>query len=380
MMSEIKMTPLKQHLIKLIKLHGPIPISSYMTEALTNPKHGYYVTQNPFGVKGDFITAPDVSQMFGELIGLWFADVWLKMNKPQKIFLLELGPGNGSLMKDFMRVLKVLPEFVEAIEIHFVEASPQLIEIQKDKFKNFPCKKYWHETVKSALNATVGAPTYIIANEFFDALPIRQFQKGILGWHERMVGVDKENEDLKTMLAPFAVAEVTLPEGLRDAELHSVIEVSPMAEYLMVEICNHIKTNQGAALIIDYGYTKHRTGETLQGVEDHKYANIYQNPGQADLSAHVNFCKLCEIIEKIDLKPLGPIFQGKFLEYMGIEERVKSLTKSATPEQASDLLKSLSRLVAPDEMGTLFKVIAMVSTADNDADEIEIAGFNDGPL
>lgn len=364
------MTPLLTHLIKLINMHGPIPVSSYMTEALTNPKYGYYVRQNPFGTKGDFITAPEISQMFGELIGLWFADVWLKMDKPEKIHLIELGPGRGTLMADFIRVLKVLPAFKQAIEIHFVEASPKLIEIQKDKLKKFEHKIQWHETVKSALNTAVNAPTFIIANEFFDALPIRQFQKEVLGWHERMVSINEKGDGLTTMLSPFPIVDVTLPADLRDGEINSVIEISPMAEYLTVEICNHIKANGGAALFIDYGYTKHRTGETLQAIEKHKYADIYKNPGEADLSAHVNFRKIYEIIERVDLKPLGPIYQGKFLNNMGIEDRVKTLSKKASPEQTKDILRALNRLIAPDEMGTLFKIIGMIST-----NNIEVAGF-----
>lgn len=364
------MTPLNKHLIKLIKLHGPIPISSYMTEVLTNPKYGYYINQNPFGIKGDFITAPQISQMFGELIGLWFADIWLKMNKPPKIHLLELGPGEGNLMADFLRVLKVLPKFTDAIEIHFVEASAKLIEIQKDKVKSFKGNKHWHETVKSALNATDDAPVFVIANEFFDALPIRQFQKSDLGWHERMVGINDQGDGLATILSPFPILDVTLPLELRDGKINSVIEVCPMGEYLTLEICNQIKANGGAALMIDYGYNKYRTGETLQAVEKHKYANIYDKPGKADLSAHVNFRKIHDIIKQTGLKPLGPVYQGEFLNNIGIEERVKTLSKNATTEQVNDILSALNRLVSPGEMGTLFKVIGMIS--DND---IEAAGF-----
>ena len=292
------MTELNDHLINLIKLHGPIPISSYMTEVLTNPKYGYYVNQKAFGIEGDFTTAPEISQMFGELVGLWFADVWLKMNRPRKIHLIELGPGRGTLMADFLRVLKVLPDFLDTIELHFVEASPQMIEIQKKKMSQFDNVINWHETVKSALNAAENdlEPTFIIANEFFDALPIRQFQKGELGWHERMVTVNEKGDGLTTMLSPFPVQEVRLPEHLKLGELHSVIEVSPMSEFITDEICKHLKQFTGAALFIDYGYTSHRTGETLQAIEKHKYANIYKNPGLADLSAHVNFKKIMDTL------------------------------------------------------------------------------------
>ncbi|MBT6035607.1 MAG: class I SAM-dependent methyltransferase, partial [Kordiimonadaceae bacterium] len=353
----------------LIKLHGPISVSSYMTEALTNPKYGYYINQNPFGATGDFITAPEVSQMFGELIGLWFADIWLKMGKPSKVHLIEFGPGKGTLMGDFLRVLKVLPDFLDVIELHFVEASPQLIEIQKDKFKKHIGKLNWHETVKSALGAAEDedAATFIIANEFFDALPIRQFQKGDLGWHERMVTISEDGDGLTPALSPFPVHDVKLPEKLKAAEIHSVIEISPMADYITGLISQHIKNYSGAALFIDYGYTKNRTGETLQAIEKHKYANIFEKPGYADLSAHVNFRKIVDIAKHAGLKTLGPVYQGKFLNDMGIEERVKTLTKEARPQQIKDIISALNRLVAPDEMGTLFKVVGMISNAKIDA-------------
>lgn len=368
------MTALNDHLIKLIKLHGPLSISNYMTEALTNPKYGYYAKQIPFGENGDFVTAPEVSQMFGELIGLWFADIWLKMKKPRTVHLIELGPGNGTLMADFLRVLKVLPEFLETIELHFVETSPQLINIQKNKLKEFKNKKSWHETVKSALTATNDEDgielTFIVANEFFDALPIRQFQKEELGWHERMVTVGESGNNLEIMLSPFPVQDVKLNENLVNAELHSIIEVSPMSDFVIFEICKHFQKNKGAALIIDYGYNEHRTGETLQAVKKHNYQGIFELPGEADLSSHVNFKRIYDIVIECGLTPYGPTHQRQFLSAMGIEERVKTLLKEATSEQTQDMISALKRLIAPDEMGTLFKVCGILST-----DNIEIAGF-----
>ena len=368
------MTALNDHLIKLIKLHGPLSISNYMTEALINPKYGYYTNQKPFGEKGDFVTAPEVSQMFGELIGLWFADVWLKIKKPRKVHLIELGPGNGTLMADFLRVLKVLPDFLETIELHFVEASPQLKEIQKKNFQEFNNQKSWHETVKSALTAANDAEgmdiTFIIANEFFDTLPIRQFQKAELGWYERMVTVGESGKNLEIMLSPFPVQDIKLNQELLSAEQHSIIEVSPVSDFVIYEICKHFKTNKGAALFIDYGYDKHSTGETLQAVKKHEYQGIFENPGQADLSTHVNFKRMHDIISECGLTPFGPTYQRKFLSAMGIEERAKSLLKDASPEQTQDIISALKRLISPDEMGTLFKACAILST-----DQIEIAGF-----
>jgi len=368
------MTALNDHLIKLIKLHGPLSISNYMTEALTNPKYGYYTKQIPFGEKGDFVTAPEVSQMFGELIGLWFADIWLKMKKPRTVHLIELGPGNGTLMADFLRVLKVLPEFLDTINLHFVETSKQLIEIQKEKLKEFPNNKTWHETVKSALSATNDEDgvevTFIIANEFFDALPIRQFQKEELGWHERMVTVGESGKNLEIMLSPFPVHDVKLNENLVNAEQHSIIEVSPMTDFVVFEICKHFQKNKGAALFIDYGYDEHSTGETLQAVKKHNYQGIFELPGEADLSSHVNFKRIHDIVVECGLTPYGPAHQRQFLSAMGIEERTKTLLKEATPEQTQDMISALKRLISPDEMGTLFKVLGILSM-----ENIEIAGF-----
>lgn len=368
------MTALKDHLINLIKLHGPIPMSSYMTEALTNPKHGYYIKENPFGSNGDFITAPEVSQMFGELIGLWFADIWLKMGKPKKVHLIELGPGRGTLMVDFLRSINVLPDFVNAIDLHFVDASPSLIELQKEKLIGFNNPKTWHGTVKSALDEAFDeeglSSTFIIANEFFDALPIRQFQKTDLGWCERMVTVNESSDGLCTMLSPFPVQDVELPTHLANAEMHSVIEASPMSEFVMFEICRHFKKQPGAGLFIDYGYNEHQTGETLQAVKNHKYVGLFDEPGAADLSVHVNFKKIIELASQNGLTPLGPIAQGHFLTQMGIEERTKSLISNATPKQSESIFSGLKRLIGPEEMGELFKVCGIITSPD-----IEAAGF-----
>ncbi|MEZ5759234.1 MAG: SAM-dependent methyltransferase [Emcibacteraceae bacterium] len=371
-MTQPEKSALKDHLIKLIKLHGPISVSTYMSEALTNPHHGYYVKRNPFGKSGDFITAPEISQMFGEMIGLWFADLWLKMDRPFRVHLIELGPGRGTLMADLIRVLDVLPDFKKAVEIHLVEASPDLKEVQQDKLYRFPGKITWHDTVKSALDAAAvdDEATFLIANEFFDALPIRQFQKGELGWHERMVTVNEKDDGLTTMLSPFPLEDLILPEAVKDAELHSIIEVSPMADYITRLIADHISACSGAALFIDYGYTDYRTGETLQAVKDHKYTFIYDEPGWADLSAHVNFRKMADIIGQTGLKTLGPVSQGDFLNNMGIGERAALLSEKADGEKRETIMGELDRLTSPNEMGKLFKVLGIISDK-----KIETAGF-----
>ncbi|MCC3861004.1 class I SAM-dependent methyltransferase [Pseudemcibacter aquimaris] len=367
------MTALKDHLISLIRLHGPMTVSAYMTEALTNPQHGYYAKQTPFGTKGDFITAPEISQMFGELIGLWFADLWLKMGSPSKVHLIELGPGRGTLMSDLLRSVNALPDFLNKIDLHFVEASSALKEQQKQKLSAYPNNKYWHDSVKNALDQTAKddgfAATFIIGNEFLDALPIRQFQKSDLGWHERMINTDESGEGLSYSLSPFPVQDVKLPSDYDDAEMYSVIETCPMGEFITYEISKYFKKHRGAALFIDYGYDKYQTGETLQAVEDHKFTGIFDNPGHADLSAHVNFIKTCDIAREVGIYAAGPTTQGAFLKNMGIDQRAATLLSAASDQQANDIKSGLHRLTSPEEMGELFKVCALSS------EKYEMAGF-----
>ncbi|MDG1004306.1 MAG: SAM-dependent methyltransferase [Emcibacteraceae bacterium] len=367
------MSDLKAHLVKLIKFNGPIPISTFMTEALTNPKFGYYLNKTPFGNDGDFITSPEISQLFGELIGLWFADIWLKMDCPQKVHLIELGPGNGTLLSDLTRALSILPSFKNNIELHLVEASPKLIKIQKYALSKFTGKITWHETVSEALDASKGinAATFVLANEFFDALPIRQFQKCDLGWHERMVNLDpKGGEDFIYMLSPFPIQNFKIPKQLEEAAIHSIIEVSPMADNLTIIISEHLKKNSGAALFIDYGYNEYLTGDTLQAVKKHKYVDLLRHPGFADLSSHVNFRKISDIAKKIGLQVHETTSQQKFLTDLGINDRVNKLKTKATPEQIENLLSGVNRLISPKEMGTLFKVLGVTSDP-----SVEVIGF-----
>jgi NADH dehydrogenase [ubiquinone] 1 alpha subcomplex assembly factor 7 len=352
------MTALKDHLVKIIKLNGPISISDYMMESMTNPQHGYYVNQDPLGERGDFITSPEISQMFGEMIGLWFADMWVKMNCPHKVNLVEFGPGRGTLMMDALRALRVIPDFLKAIDIHLVEASPELQKIQQKKIIHPNIN--WHASVQKAIEDN-DAPIFIIANEFFDALPIKQYQKSGSGWHERMVSLNEAGNELITMLSPFPVQNLILPKELNLVEDHSIVEVSPMSDYIMSEISIQIKEKSGAALIIDYGYTRHQTGETLQAVKSHQYSNIYDNPGDTDLSAHVNFNRLQNIAKQVGTSTYGPIDQGDFLTALGIKQRALQLSTSTYAEQSSDITTSLNRLISPNEMGSLFKVFGISS-------------------
>ncbi len=351
------MNKLETYLVKLIEAQGPLNIAAFMAEALGNRRHGYYMKQDPFGRGGDFTTAPEISQMFGEMIGLWHAGNWLNMGSPEKIHLIELGPGRGTLMQDALRSIKIVPGLLDAIDLHLIEMSPVLRKRQQDALKNY-ARPIWHDHIRDALAAAKGKPVLIIANEFFDALPVRQFQKSEAGWHERLVRLD-ENRRLSLELAPAPCPEQMIPAAVLRADIGNIVEICPVAENILAEICEHIHAFGGAALVIDYGHDRHGVGDTLQAVRDHKYVDILADPGDADLTTHVNFQRLKEVAQDGGLQVFGPTEQGKFLKAVGIDARAESLLKVATAEQSKDILSALHRLTDDAQMGRLFKVMAL---------------------
>ncbi|WP_417317415.1 class I SAM-dependent methyltransferase [Emcibacter sp.] len=354
------MNELKQHLIKLIDLQGPIPLSLYMAEALGNPEHGYYMKQDPFGASGDFITAPEVSQMFGEMIGLWMAQNWLNMGSPSRVHLAELGPGRGTLMADILRAMKIVPGLQDALTVHLVETSPTLRGVQTEKLAPFT-EPLWHDRLSEILETDRDGPLFLVANEFFDALPIRQFQKGDKGWHERLVGLDTSGTDLRFVLSPEPVMTPDLvPDALIRAEPGAISEICSAAENIVRDLAEHLKDHGGVALFIDYGHDHHSTGDTFQALEKHEYVNVFEKPGDADLTAHVNFQRLKECAESIGSRVLGPVTQGDFLTAVGIEQRARSLLLKADEKQKADVMSALKRLISPEEMGSLFKVMALI--------------------
>lgn len=362
------MNALATYLVSLIRAQGPISVATFMAEALGNEKHGYYMKKDPFGRQGDFTTAPEISQIFGEMIGLWQATNWLNMGRPDKFHLIELGPGRGTLMQDSLRAMGVVPGLLEAARIHLVEMSPVLREMQQGKLKGYPAPE-WHNRIGDVLRQARGAPVLVIANEFFDALPVRQFQKTDSGWHERLVSLDARDR-LALKLAPAPAPEQIIPTALQRASDGSIAELCSAGEHIMAEIAEHIGQYGGAALIIDYGYEEQSCGDSLQAVKNHKYANILQDPGDADLTAHVNFHKLHEIAGKYNTSLYGPTGQGSFLTALGIRERAEALSKGASAEQQKDIRTALHRLTHADEMGSLFKVMAVT-----EAGLPDIAGF-----
>jgi NADH dehydrogenase [ubiquinone] 1 alpha subcomplex assembly factor 7 len=349
------MTALEQELRALIAAEGPLPVSRYMTLCLGHPRHGYYTTRDPLGIAGDFTTAPEISQMFGELIGLWCAEVWRGMQAPARIRLVELGPGRGTLMHDVLRAAKLVPAFEQAIEVHLVETSPVLEKLQREKLAGAGVPVAWHT---SAAELPAG-PLLMIANEFVDALPIDRFVKTAGGWREQRVGLTEEKLVFGIDATPLPGFDESLPSRLRRAKEGSVLERRHLAP--VREIATRIAATTGAALIVDYGHHRTSFGDTLQAVRAHEFADPLEDPGQADLTAHVDFEALATLARDEGLRVHGPIPQGVFLRRLGIEPRAERLKRKAAAKVGADIDAALTRLVgaSPRHMGELFKVIAL---------------------
>lgn len=349
------MTPLEAEIRAMIALDGPITVERYMALCLAHPVHGYYLTREPLGAHGDFITAPEISQMFGELLGLWAAAVWQRMGEPERVSLVELGPGRGTLMADALRAAAVLPEFASALAVELVETSPTLRARQQATLENFAAPIAWHRD----LGTLPEGPSVIIANEFFDALPIHQAVKDKRGWRERMVGVNEEGH-LAFGLHPDPIPHLHAVAPLATPEAPEGALVEWRSDDIATELARRVTRNGGAALIIDYGYAQPRFGETLQAVRNHAYADPLQAPGEADLTALVDFAALAKSARAAGAAVQGPISQGDFLRRLGIELRAERLKAQATSEQASDIESSLARLTQGGAgMGELFKALAM---------------------
>jgi len=345
-------TALERHLSALIAAEGPIPVSRFMAEALMHPEHGYYRRGDPFGAGGDFVTAPEISQVFGELIGLWLGERWDAMGRPANVRLVELGPGRGTLMVDVMRALRLLPELAESASLHLVESNATLRGKQAQQLQ-----ASWHDSLEEVPDG----PLFLIANEFFDALPIRQFVKTDDGWRERLITAGESG--LAFVEGPAGDALACIPEALLDAPAGAIAEVSPESLTLMEAVAGRIARDGGTALIIDYGYTASAAGESLQAVRRHQPVDVFHRPGESDLTAHVNFEQLAQAAERAGAATAGPIDQGDFLQRLGIEVRAAMLARRATPHQARDIHAGVRRLTAPDMMGELFKVLAVVPEA-----------------
>jgi SAM-dependent MidA family methyltransferase len=341
------MTPLEADIRRIIAIDGPIPVDRYIELCLAHPQHGYYVTRDPFGARGDFVTAPEVSQMFGELIGAWAAAVWRQMGSPARVQLVELGPGRGTLMADALRAAKALPEFFAALSVHLVEISPALRAMQEKTLANAGVSIAWHHAIEQVPDR----PLIAIANEFVDALPVNQFVKDRDGWHVRMVGL--ADDKLAFLAAPDPMPGVPATEAVSGTILERRHDqpVSLLAQT--------IAQHGGAGLVIDYGHTETSFGDTFQAVRDHKFADPLEAPGEADLTTQVDFAALAGWAKREGAAVHGPVAQGEFLRRLGIEQRATRLKANATAQQAADIDAALTRLTAPDQMGDLFKAMAI---------------------
>jgi NADH dehydrogenase [ubiquinone] 1 alpha subcomplex assembly factor 7 len=341
------MSALKQHIIDLIRQEGPISVARYMELALTHPRFGYYMTRDPLGRAGDFITAPEISQMFGELIGLWLAQAWIDLGQPERVVLAEAGPGRGTLMADALRAARVVPGFRAACELHLVEMSPSLRAVQATTLRDAAPR--WHERLSTLPE---DAPLLLVANEFLDALPIRQFERRSGRWHERLVG--EMDGTLAFGLAPMPEPDLHMaaPEG-------AIREVSPAGLSAVAEIAGRIVRQGGAALIIDYGHDG-GFGDTLQAMRAHAFADPLDAPGSADLTAHVDFAAVAAAARQAGARVEGPVAQGPFLLALGLSARADRLM-AASPGRALEIAAQRDRLteMTPTGMGQLFKVLAL---------------------
>lgn len=339
------MTALGDLLIARIARTGPISLADYMADCLMHPEHGYYATRDPFGTAGDFITAPEISQMFGELIGLALAQAWMDQGQPADVTLAELGPGRGTLMADALRATKAVPGFHAALSVHFVETSPVLRARQAQVVPDAT----WHDGVATLPDA----PLYLIANEFLDALPIRQFLRDGDGWREKMVGVTDGALCFGwSDPAPIAV----LAHRLADTKQGDLVEYCPALPAIIETISHKIDAFGGAAVFIDYGDWQ-SLGDTLQALEAQNHADPLQSPGAADLTAHVDFAAIARHAAPAKFSRLTT--QGVFLERLGITQRAQNLARGLSGNALNAHISAHRRLTHPSEMGDLFKVISI---------------------
>lgn len=351
------MTPLDQLIRAEIRAQGPIDIAHFMALALGHPAHGYYATRDPFGRAGDFITAPEISQMFGELLGLWAVAVWQGLGRPDPVHLVELGPGRGTLMADALRAARGAPDFLRAIRLVLVETSPVLRQAQARSMQPSGIEPYWLDD----LSGLADGPVILLANEFLDALPIRQLVRQGGAWRERLIAWDQGSDRLVFTISPGPSPHAALLDGrvARDAPDGAIAEICPQALSLAGFLGRRLAWFGGAALFIDYGHAPSAPGDTLQALRAHQFAPLLEAAGLADLTAHVDFARFALAAVEAGALAFGPVEQGGFLQRLGITHRAERLAKAAGAMGMAPIQAALTRLTAPDQMGTLFKVLAL---------------------
>ena len=365
-------TSLAEKLFRHIKENGPVSLEEYMQLCLTDPDFGYYSHHNLIGSKGDFITSPEISQIFGELIGLWSAEMWNIMGQPEEIRLVELGPGTGTLMSDALRATIIIPEFTKRLKVHLLEKNETLRLLQKQKLEEYDVDISWHRDIKDlpAGNAI------FIANEFFDAMPIKQYKYQNNGWYEQYITIappysEGSSPDFKFCLqdqeAKTNIDEILTDLGVNELNLlesteNKTFEYRKTCREIIKEISKRSKKYLTSLLIIDYGHEQSALGNTLQAVKSHKFADTLSDPGLNDLTTHVDFNQLRNIAEKNGMNCFGPIPQGQFLLSLGLSQRLNQLLKNASPAQYNQVKTGAERLIMPDQMGLMFKVLIAISS------------------
>lgn len=351
------MTPLTDILRAQIRATGPMTLAQYMSTCLLHPVHGYYTTRPALGAKGDFTTAPEISQMFGELLGLCMAQAWMDRGSPAPVTLAELGPGRGTLMADVLRATRAVPGFHAAAQVHLVEASPRMRAAQAEALSGHA--PTWHDSPEQLPE---GQPLFLLANEFFDALPIRQFQRDPNGWREVVVGLSGDGALRRGLSQPAPIA--ALDHRLADTDPGALVETSPHATAVMTGLAERIAAQGGLALIIDYGGWR-SSGDTFQAVQDHAPVDPFAAPGESDLTAHVDFEALADTAQLAGCATTALTPQGVFLERLGITARAQSLAGRLSGDALDQHVAAHRRLTHPDEMGSLFKVLGVFAHRDS---------------
>ena len=354
-------TALGEKIKTIIRANGPISVTDYFALCLADPQHGYYRTREPFGPAGDFVTAPEVSQLFGEMIGVFMVHAWQRHGTPVAVRLVEIGPGRGTMMSDMLRVIQRLaPPLSDNMHVHLVETSERLRDIQQETLQAHAAKIAWHVD----FNEVPHGFTLLAANELFDAIPIRQFVRTATGFRERVVAIDVDDE------LSFAAGIATLDPALMPASspktpLGTIFEIAPARQAVMSAICDRLGDTGGTALVIDYGHMSTGFGDTLQAVRMHEYDPPLANPGEADLTSHVDFQHLAETALAAGMHVNGCAYQGDFLVGLGLMERAGALGRDQNLAVQSDIEQAVDRLAGAGEgkMGELFKVLAVSSPA-----------------
>lgn len=349
------MNPLGERIAGLIRTAGPISVADYMAICLFDPDCGYYTTREPFGAKGDFVTAPEVSQMFGELIAVWLVETWRASGNPMPVTVAEIGPGRGTLMRDMVRTIgRIAPNLAAGADFALIEASPRLAAIQQETLQGSGPEFAWHAT----LDTLPDGPLFIVGNEIFDALPFRQFVRHDDKWLEHAIGLDAEG-NFQFGIGTASLAPESLPASAKGALDGTIFEIAPAREALMASIATRIATHRGVGLFFDYGHLTPGFGDTFQAVRKHQSEGVFDNPGEADLTSHVDFSALATVARSYGLET-RTMTQGEFLLGMGLLERAGRLGQAADDAAREKISADVDRLAGPGQMGELFKVLAVL--------------------